>query len=82
MKHGYQKVKSARKNHKLIQGVADNFGCSISPPNGLKQTQSMALIMTQEHILTDMPDLGPDYIHRQSMQVLQSHQFSEAKIYF
>ena len=56
MEHEFQKVRSARENHKLIQGVADNFDCSISSPNGLKQTHSKAVIMTQEHISTCMSD--------------------------
>ena len=41
----------------------------------------MAVIITQEHISTDMPDSGPDYIRRKSKQDLRSHQFPEAKIY-
>ena len=41
----------------------------------------MAVKVTQEHISTDMPDSGPDHIHRTSKQDLQSHQFPEAKIY-
>ena len=40
----------------------------------------MAEIMTQEHISTNMPNSGPDYMHRNSKQDLQSHQFLEAKI--
>ena len=80
MEHGYQKVRSARKNHNLIQAVADNFDFSISSPNGLKQTHSMAVIMTQKDISTDMSNLGPDYIHRKSKQDLQSHQLPEAQI--
>ena len=33
---------------KLIQAVGDNFDAKLSTPNGLKQTHSMALILTQE----------------------------------
>ena len=43
MERGYQKVRSARKNHMLIQGVADNF------PNELKQSLSMAGIMNSKN---------------------------------
>ena len=66
----YQKVRSARENHKLMQGVADNFDWSVSSPNRLKQTHSIAVIMTMKHISTDMPDSGPDYTHRKSKQDL------------
>ena len=82
MKHGYQKVRFARQNYKLIQGVADNFECLIPSPNGLKQTYSMGVIMTQGHTSTDMPDSDPDYISRKSKQDLQSYQFPGAKIYY
>ena len=54
IEHEYQKVRSTRENHKLVQSVADNFDCSISTRNGSKQTHSMAVIMAQEHISTDM----------------------------
>ena len=40
----------------------------------------MAGILTQDHIATAMPDLGPDYIRRKSKQDLQSRQFPEAKL--
>ena len=70
MKHGYQTVRSATENHRRIQGVADSINSSGSSPNGLKQTQIMAVIMTQEHISTNMPDSSPDYIHRKSKQDL------------
>lgn len=36
-------------NGKLLQAVGDNFDANISSPNGLKQTHSMALIITQEN---------------------------------
>ena len=49
-KKGYQNVKSATENEKLIQGIADNFDCHMSSPNG--QTHSMAVIVTQEQLLT------------------------------
>ena len=39
----------------------------------------MTVIITQEHISTDVPDSSPDYIRRKSKQDLQSHQFSERK---
>ena len=32
----------------LIQVVADNFDCNISSQNGLKQTHSLAMTLTQE----------------------------------
>ena len=35
-------------NGNLIQGVGDNFDCTINSQNGLKQTHSMALILTQQ----------------------------------
>lgn len=37
----------------LVQGVADNFDCVISSMNGLKQTHSLALIMTQHGEVDD-----------------------------
>ena len=37
----------------LVQGVADNFDCMISSMNGLKQTHSLALIMTQHGEVDD-----------------------------
>ena len=54
MEHGYQKVRSATENHKLIHGSADNFECSISSPNGLKKTHNMAVKMTEERISAGM----------------------------
>ena len=41
----------------------------------------MAAIMTREHISTYTLDSGPDYIHQKPKEDLQSHQFSEAKVY-
>ena len=86
MKHGYQKVRFARQNYKLIQGVADNFECLIPSPNGLKQTYSMGVIMTQGHTSTDMPDSDPDYISRKSKSKtfnlinFQGQKFTIAKV--
>lgn len=55
--HGHQKMRSARENQKLIEGLTKKFDCSISSRNELKQTHNMAVIMTKEHILTNMSDL-------------------------
>ena len=40
--------KQLSTNNNLIQGVGDNFDCDIHSQNGLKQTHSMALILTQQ----------------------------------
>ena len=42
-------TKSILKNSSvgLVQAVADNYDCNISSPNGLRQTHSLAMIMTQ-----------------------------------
>ena len=45
----HKRRKSNDENNKLIQGVSDNFDCKISSQNGLSQTRSMVVIMTQEH---------------------------------
>lgn len=55
--HGHQKMRSARENQKLIQGLTKKFNCSISSRNELKQTHNMAVIMTKKHISTNMSDL-------------------------
>ena len=68
-------------NHNLIQGVADKSDCLISSPNKLKQTLSMGVIKTQEHVSTNISGAGHYYIHRKWKQNLQPHQFPEAKNY-
>ena len=45
----HKRYKSNNGSNKLIQGVSGHFGCKISSKIGLKQTQRMAVIMTQEH---------------------------------
>ena len=41
-------ITSIMQDHEagLIQAVADNFDCHISSPNGLKQTHSLAMLLT------------------------------------
>ena len=39
--------------HGLIQAVADNFDANISSQNGLRSTQALALLLTQENKIVD-----------------------------
>ena len=50
-----KRCKSNDGSNKLIQGVSDHFECKISSQNGLKQTHSMAVIMTLEHETVEKP---------------------------
>ena len=50
-----KRCKSNDGSNKLIQGVSDHFECKISSQNGLKQTHSMAVIMTLEHETVKKP---------------------------
>ena len=79
MKRGYQDVKSSEENHKLIQGIADNFDCSISSPSGLKQTHSMAVIMTQEHLSAHITPASTftSSIERKTRKDLKAHVFPQ-----
>ena len=71
MENGFQKIKSGLENQKLIQVVADNFDSQIYSPNALKQTHSMAVILTQEQISTELPDFNPVSIPLKSKKDLQ-----------
>ena len=53
MQKWHRNLESTHSNNKLIQGVVDSFDYPISYPNGLKQTHSMEVIMTQEHSSTN-----------------------------
>jgi hypothetical protein len=74
-------VKSSPDNSKLIQGVSDNFDCSISSPNGLKQTHSMAIIMTQEKTSAVKAEKGLASIRRKTKKELQSVVFPQPAIH-
>ena len=78
---GYQNVKSAAENEKLIQGIADNFDCHISSPNGLKQTHSMAVIVIQEKLLTATESFSSNHIRRKINKDLQTQSIPEPTIH-
>ena len=71
---GQQTCLTTRGNRKLIQGISDNFDCSIASPNGLKQTHSMAIIMTQEHVSTARESNQSKEICHKTRKELQSLQ--------
>ena len=51
----HKRCKSNDGNNKLIQVVSDNFDCKMCSQNGVKQTHSVVVIMTQEHETVEKP---------------------------
>ena len=68
----HKRCKSNDGNNNLIQGVSDNFDCKITSQNGLKQTHSMAVIMTQEHEAVEKPLRAFEFIRRKTKTELSS----------
>ena len=59
-------------NQKLVQGISDNFDCNILSQNGLKQTHSMAVIMTQKHQTIEKPIQNLKLVRQKSNKELSS----------
>ena len=59
-------------NQKLVQGFLDNFDANILSQNGLKQTYSMAFIITQEHKTIEKPRQYLELVKRKSKKKLSS----------
>ena len=64
---------SLHNSKKLIQAVGDNFDAKLSTPNGLKQTHSMALILTQESTPEDIVN-SSNTVKRLSKNEMQKFQ--------
>ena len=81
MEKGDQNFKTAAENEKLIQAIADNFDCNISSPNGLKQTHSMVVIVTQEQLLNATQSFSASHIRRKTKKDIQAQSFPEPVVH-
>ena len=67
-------------NGNLIQGVGDNFYCTINSQYGLKQTHSMALILTQQEASLNPSLQTPGVIKRVNRTELSGVKLNETEV--
>ena len=68
----HKRCNSNDGNNKLIQVVSDNFDCKMCSQNGVKQTHSVVVIMTQVHETVEKPLRAFEFIRRKTKTELSS----------
>ena len=67
------------ESHGLVQAVADNFDCNIASPNGLRQTHSLAMIMTQK-VSDDSKDRKHDRFPRLKKSIVKDKDLKDVPL--